>query len=144
HGGARRADGGRDLGLHLGGAGGRLGRPGGGGGGDPGRLAGRGRHRRVRGRGGPDRAVGRDPGPGAGFVSALLGGAFIPLGQLPPLLAALGLLTPLGQALRAFALLSAGDATLADVLPWVAALLAWALATGLVAARLLPVRLGSR
>ena len=80
----------------------------------------------------------------AGFVSALLGGAFIPLGQLPPLLAALGLLTPLGQALRAFALLSAGDATLADVLPWVAALLAWALATGLVAARLLPVRLGSR
>jgi ABC-2 type transport system permease protein len=80
----------------------------------------------------------------AGFVSALLGGAFIPLGQLPPLLGALGLLTPLGQALRAFALLSAGDATLVDVLPWVAALLAWALATGVVAARLLPVRLGSR
>ncbi|HKE76682.1 MAG TPA: ABC transporter permease [Acidimicrobiales bacterium] len=80
----------------------------------------------------------------AGFVSALLGGAFIPLGQLPPLLGALGLLTPLGQALRAFALLSAGDATLVDVLPWVAALLAWAVATGVVAARLLPVRLGSR
>ena len=79
-----------------------------------------------------------------GFTSALLGGAFIPLSQLPPLLAALGILTPLGQALRAFALLSAGDATLVDVLPWIAALLAWAVATGLVAARLLPVRLGSR
>jgi hypothetical protein len=31
-----------------------------------------------------------------------------------------------------------------DVLPWIAALLAWALATGIVAARLLPVRVGSR
>ena len=79
-----------------------------------------------------------------GFVSAVLGGAFIPTGQLPPLLGALGSLTPLGQALRAFALLSAGDATPVDVLPWIAVLLAWAVASGAVAARLLPVRVGAR
>ncbi len=78
------------------------------------------------------------------FVFALLGGAFIPPGDLPDTLQALTVLTPTGLALRGFADLSAGGGDVLSVAPYVAALLAWALTTGLVAARLLPRRLGTR
>jgi linearmycin/streptolysin S transport system permease protein len=79
-----------------------------------------------------------------GFGFAVVGGAFIPLGQLPPLLGHLAPFTPMGEALAAFALLSAGDAAPVEVLPYVAALLAWAAVTGVIAVRLLPARLGAR
>jgi ABC-2 type transport system permease protein len=79
-----------------------------------------------------------------GFGFAVVGGAFIPLGQLPPLLGHLALFTPMGEALAAFALLSAGDASPVEVLPYVAALLTWATVTGVIAVRLLPARLGAR
>jgi ABC-2 type transport system permease protein len=75
------------------------------------------------------------------FVFALVGGAFIPPGQMPPALRALSLLTPTGEALHGFAELSAGEGTLVDVVPYVLALLGWAVGAGLVAARLLPRRL---
>jgi ABC-2 type transport system permease protein len=78
------------------------------------------------------------------FVFALLGGAFIPPGDLPDTLARLTVLTPTGVALRGFAELSAGGGDAVSVLPEVLVLLAWALATGLVAARVLPRRLGVR
>jgi ABC-2 type transport system permease protein len=76
------------------------------------------------------------------FVFAMLGGAFIPPGDLPDTLARLGVLTPTGWALRGFADLSAGGGTVVDVLPSIVALLLWALVPGVVAARLLPRRLG--
>lgn len=78
------------------------------------------------------------------FVFALLGGAFIPPGDLPDTLARLTVLTPTGVALRGFAELSAGGGDAASVLPEVAVLLAWAAVSGIVAARLLPRRLGVR
>jgi ABC-2 type transport system permease protein len=80
----------------------------------------------------------------AAFVFALIGGAFIPPGDLPEALQRLALLTPTGWALRGFAELSAGGGGVVDILVPVGALLAWALVTGLVAARLLPARLGAR
>lgn len=79
-----------------------------------------------------------------GFVFALIGGAFIPPGALPEALQRLALLTPTGWALRGFADLSAGGATAADVVPNLVALLVWAVAAGVVAAWLLPRRLGAR
>jgi ABC-2 type transport system permease protein len=80
----------------------------------------------------------------AAFVFALIGGAFIPPGDLPDALQRLTLLTPTGWALRGFAELSAGNGGVADIVPHMLALLAWGLAAGLVAARLLPRRLGAR
>jgi len=77
------------------------------------------------------------------FVFALVGGAFIPPGDMPDALARLSLLTPTGWALRGFAELSAGSGGVADVVPHVLVLLGWALGAGLVAARLLPRRLGA-
>lgn len=79
----------------------------------------------------------------AAFVFALLGGAFIPPGDMPEALRGLSLLTPTGWALRGFAELSAGGGSVADVLPHAAALLGWATAAGVAAARLLPRRLGA-
>jgi ABC-2 type transport system permease protein len=78
------------------------------------------------------------------FVFALLGGSFIPPGDLPDTLQRLTVFTPTGWALRGFAELSAGGGDARSVLPAVLALLAWALGAGLVAARLLPRRLGAR
>jgi ABC-2 type transport system permease protein len=78
------------------------------------------------------------------FVFALLGGAFIPPGNLPDTLQQLTLLTPTGLALRGFAELSAGNGNVASIAPYLIALLAWALVTGVAAARLLPHRLGTR
>lgn len=79
----------------------------------------------------------------AAFVFAIIGGAFIPPGELPEVLQRLSLLTPTGWALRGFAELSAGGGGPADVVAPVIALLAWGLAAGLLAARLLPRRLGA-
>jgi hypothetical protein len=56
----------------------------------------------------------------------------------------LTLLTPTGLALRGFAELSAGNGDVASITPYLVALLAWALVTGVAAARLLPRRLGAR
>lgn len=78
------------------------------------------------------------------FLLALVGGNFIPLGTLPDTLRRVSLLSPNGWALQGFAELSAGGGTVADVLPHAGVLLAWALGTGLVAARLLPRRLEAR
>lgn len=78
------------------------------------------------------------------FVFALVGGAFIPPGDLPDALQGLSLLTPTGWALTGFAELSAGSGSVADVVPHVLALLAWGLVAGAAAARLLPRRLGAR
>lgn len=80
----------------------------------------------------------------AAFTFALLGGTFIPLGQLPGPLQVVALFTPTGWALRGFAELSAGEGTVIDVVPHVLVLLIWALVTGVVAARLLPRRLEGR
>jgi ABC-2 type transport system permease protein len=79
-----------------------------------------------------------------GFVFALIGGAFIPPGALPEALQRLALLTPTGWALRGFADLSAGGATVAGIVPNLVALLVWAVIAGVLAARLLPRRLGAR
>jgi ABC-2 type transport system permease protein len=78
------------------------------------------------------------------FVFALLGGAFIPPGNLPDALQQLTVLTPTGLALRGFAELSAGEGDVTSIAPYLVALLAWAIATGVAAARLLPRRLGAR
>jgi ABC-2 type transport system permease protein len=78
------------------------------------------------------------------MVFSLLGGAFIPLGDLPETLQRVSLLTPTGVALRGFAELSAGGGDAAAVLPYVSVLLGWAVVTGVVAARLLPRTLGAR
>ncbi len=77
------------------------------------------------------------------FVFALVGGAFIPIGDMPDALARLSLLTPTGWALRGFAELSAGNGSVADVIPHVLVLLAWGLVAGGIAARVLPRRLGA-
>jgi ABC-2 type transport system permease protein len=79
-----------------------------------------------------------------GFVLAMIGGAFVPPGALPDVLQRLALLTPTGWALRGFADVSAGDAGVAGIVPNLAALLVLAVAAGVVAARLLPRRLGAR
>lgn len=78
------------------------------------------------------------------LVFSLLGGAFIPIGDLPDTLQRLSLLTPTGAALRGFAELSAGGGGVAAVVPYALALVAWGLVTGLIAARLLPRTLGVR
>jgi ABC-2 type transport system permease protein len=78
------------------------------------------------------------------FVFAMVGGSFIPLGDLPEGLRRLSLLTPNGWAMRGFAELSAGGGDVSDIVPHLLVLLAWALGAGLVAARLLPRRLGAR
>jgi ABC-2 type transport system permease protein len=76
------------------------------------------------------------------IVFALVGGAFIPPGDMPDALARLSVLTPTGWALRGFAELSAGGGTVVDVLPSIVALVAWAVVPGVIAARVLPRRLG--
>jgi linearmycin/streptolysin S transport system permease protein len=75
------------------------------------------------------------------FTLALIGGNFIPPGDLPDTLRRISLVSPNGWALQGFAELSAGGGTVADVLPHVAVLVAWGLVTGAVAAVLLPRRL---
>lgn len=77
------------------------------------------------------------------FVFALIGGNFIGPGQLPDVLRRLSLLTPNGWALQGFAELSVGGGSAADVVPHAAVLLGWALVAGIVAAVLLPRRLGA-
>lgn len=77
------------------------------------------------------------------FVFALVGGAFIPLGDMPEALQRLALLTPTGLALRGFAELSAGEGTVVDALPYALALAGIGLVAGAIAARLLPRRLGA-
>ena len=79
-----------------------------------------------------------------GFVLALLGGAFAPPGALPDLLQRVALFTPIGWALRGFGDTSAADAGPADVVSNVAVLVAWGLVAGVIAARVLPRRLGAR
>jgi ABC-2 type transport system permease protein len=75
------------------------------------------------------------------FTLALIGGNFIPPGDLPDTLRRISLVSPNGWALQGFAELSAGGGTVADVLPHAAVLLAWGVVTGAVAAVLLPRRL---
>jgi ABC-2 type transport system permease protein len=75
------------------------------------------------------------------FTLALVGGNFIPPGDLPDTLRRVSLVSPNGWALQGFAELSAGGGTVADVLPHAAVLVAWALVTGGIAAVLLPRRL---
>lgn len=77
------------------------------------------------------------------FVFALVGGAFIPLGDMPEALQRLALLTPTGLALRGFAELSVGEGGVVDVVPYALALVAVGLVAGTIAARLLPRRLGA-
>ena len=77
------------------------------------------------------------------FLFALVGGAFIPPGDMPAALQSLSLLTPTGWALRGFAELSAANGSVSDIAPHVLVLLAWGLGAGVVAARLLPRRLGA-
>src|SRR5690606_26066757 len=78
-----------------------------------------------------------------GFAFAMVGGAFLPIGSMPEGLGRVALLTPIGQALRAFADLSAGSGEVGAVVPQIAALLAWAVVTGGVAAWALPRRGGA-
>jgi ABC-2 type transport system permease protein len=66
------------------------------------------------------------------FGLVLLGGNFVFIGSAPPLLRTLALLTPNGWALRAFTDLAGGAAWTAALVP-LAAILAFALATGAVA-----------
>lgn len=77
------------------------------------------------------------------FLFALVGGAFIPPGDMPPALRSLSVLTPTGWALRGFAELSAANGDVADIAPHALVLLAWGVGAGVVAARLLPRRLGA-
>ena len=78
------------------------------------------------------------------FGFALIGGNFIPPGELPEALRRLSLATPNGWAIQGFAELSVGGGTTADVLPHVLVLLAWAAVAGAIAAVLLPRRIGAR
>jgi ABC-2 type transport system permease protein len=78
------------------------------------------------------------------FVFALIGGNFVPPGALPDALRRLSLFTPNGWALQGFAELSVGGSAAADVIPHVAVLLAWAAACGIVAAVVLPRRIGAK
>jgi ABC-2 type transport system permease protein len=75
------------------------------------------------------------------FGFALIGGNFIPLGDLPDALRRASLVSPNGWALQGFAELSAGGGTVLDILPHALVLLAWAVVAGGVAAVLLPRRL---
>ena len=78
------------------------------------------------------------------LVFALLGGSFLPTGELPGAVQRLGLLTPNGWAQRGFAELAAGNGDVVAILPAAAALVAWGVVAGAVASRLLPARLGAR
>lgn len=78
------------------------------------------------------------------FVFGIVGGSLVPLSQLPPALLRLSLLTPNGWALHGFAELSAGEGTIADVLPHAGVLLIWAVVSGALASVLLPRRMGAR
>jgi len=80
----------------------------------------------------------------AAFTMALVGGNFVPLGAMPDALRTLSLASPNGWALHGFAELSAGEGSVVDVLPHAGVLLAWAVVTGGLAARLLPARLEAR
>ncbi|MBW3602606.1 MAG: ABC transporter permease, partial [Actinobacteria bacterium] len=62
----------------------------------------------------------------AGIFLALLGGNFVPLSQAPELLQRLGVLTPNRWALGAFSRLGVDRAGVADLLPWVGGLVAYA------------------
>ena len=77
------------------------------------------------------------------FVFAIVGGAFIPLGDMPEALQRVALLTPTGLARRGFAELSVGEAGPLDVAPYALALVAIGQVAGTNAARLLPRRLGA-
>ena len=70
----------------------------------------------------------------AAVVLALLGGNFVPIAQAPVVLRRLALVTPNGWALRAFSDLGTGAHGLSVVGPSLAALLAFALVTGALAA----------
>jgi ABC-2 type transport system permease protein len=74
------------------------------------------------------------------FVLALLGGGFQQPGSLPGFLSRVSLLTPNGWALGALTRIGAADATLTDVLPAVAVLLAMAAVTLTTGIRLLSGR----
>jgi ABC-2 type transport system permease protein len=77
------------------------------------------------------------------FVFALIGGNFFPPGILPDGLRRASLLTPNGWALQGFAELSVGGGAVVDVVPHALVLVAWALATGGLAALLLSRRIGA-
>lgn len=77
------------------------------------------------------------------FVLALVGGNFIPLGDLPDALRRVSLLSPNGWALQGFAELSAGGGSAGDVLPHALVLLGFGVVTSAIAAVLLPRRLES-
>jgi ABC-2 type transport system permease protein len=79
-----------------------------------------------------------------GFVLAILGGAFAPPGSLAEPLQRVALFTPLGWALRGFGDTAAADAGVSDVMPNVAVLVAWGIVAAVIAARVLPSRLGAR
>jgi ABC-2 type transport system permease protein len=79
-----------------------------------------------------------------GFVLAVLGGAFAPPGALAEPLQRVALFTPMGWALRGFGDTAAAEAGVADVVPNVAVLLTWGLVAAVIAARVLPRRLGAR
>jgi ABC-2 type transport system permease protein len=66
------------------------------------------------------------------FVLALLGGNFVGPGEAPAALRSLARLTPNGQALDAFGRISIDGASLLDVAPNVAALLAFGIGFGVV------------
>jgi ABC-2 type transport system permease protein len=69
------------------------------------------------------------------FVLALLGGNFLQPGSLPELLSKLSLATPNGWALRAFTQIGAAGATIGDVLPNIAVMVAIGVVCGLVGLR---------
>jgi ABC-2 type transport system permease protein len=77
------------------------------------------------------------------FVLALVGGNFIPLGDLPDALRRVSLLSPNGWALQGFAELSAGGGSAGDVVPHALVLLGFGVVTSAIAAVLLPRRLES-
>lgn len=71
------------------------------------------------------------------FVLALVGGNFISPGALPPLFERLSLLTPNGWALRALIELSAGEASVGEVVPAFLVLLGMGAVAGLAGTALL-------
>ncbi|HJR24646.1 MAG TPA: ABC transporter permease [Acidimicrobiales bacterium] len=81
---------------------------------------------------------------GVAFILGILGGSLVPLSELPDGLRRLSMLTPNGWAQQAFAELSAGGASLADVVPEAGVLLVWAAVSVLLASLLLPRRLVTR
>ena len=66
------------------------------------------------------------------FVLALLGGNFLGPGQAPPLLERLSRFTPNGQSLRAFTAVATDGATIPDIAPNLAALVAIGLVFGAI------------